>query len=388
MVEWHYKGDADITIGEVKISKTAKIILIILIIAICAITGLAIYFRHYIYDFIANPQIILATNNVELQVYGEFNPEEYIINKGDGYEYTIEQLDDIDSSKLGTYKILYKSHNSVKEAEIEMTVNVVDTLPPEITLKKDFIFLTRGEETEKFEPKDYLVSVKDNYSPEDKIKVTYTENLNFDNDELAVIYSATDEAGNVATARLNIGVYESEEQRKKAEEEEELRKQKEEEELRKKQEEEQQKQQQQQVTEKTTTKVTEKQTTKATEKATTKVTEKQTTKATEKATEKPTEKKTEKVTETPQTEKPTEPQPTEEVTEAPKPKIYGVKNHTFKVGTDYTTILLTITNGVSAGSDWVTPDMSAVNSDVPGTYTVKWSSGNGATATSKVVITE
>jgi hypothetical protein len=380
MVEWHYKGDADITIGEVKISKTAKIILIILIIAICAITGLAIYFRHYIYDFIANPQIILATNNVDLEVYGEFSPEDYIINKGDGYEYTVEQLDSIDNSKLGTYKILYKSHNSVKETEIEMTVNVVDTTEPEITLQKDFIFLTRGEETEKFEPKDYLVSVKDNYSPEDKIKVEWTENLNFDNDELAVIYSATDEAGNVATKPLNIGVYESEEQRKKAEEEEELRKQQEEEELRKKQEEEQQKQQQQQpATEKTTTKVTEKQTTKPTEKPTEK--------ATEKPTEKPTEKKTEKVTEKP-TEKPKEPEPTEEVTEAPKPKIYGIKNHTFKVGTDYTTILLTITNGVSAGSDWVTPDMSAVNSDVPGTYTVKWSSGNGATATSKVVITE
>ena len=62
--EWYYKGDADITIGEVHISNRARIILIILVISTVIVGGLGIYFRNYIYDYLVNPSIQLAERDI------------------------------------------------------------------------------------------------------------------------------------------------------------------------------------------------------------------------------------------------------------------------------------------------------------------------------------
>lgn len=364
MVEWHYSGEADITIGEVHISKTAKIILICLIIAIIAIIGLGIYFRHYIYDFIANPEILLSSDEVDLEVYSDFDPESYIKNKNDGYEYEIENADSVDTSKLGTYNVKYKSHNRVKSTEITMKVNVVDTTAPVITLSKDALMLSRGEETKNFRARNYLESVEDNYTSKENIIVEWTNVLNFDKDEVEVIYSAQDEAGNTSTAKLTILVFDTQEEIEKALEEERKR----------------------QEAENTTEDTTEDTTEKTTNKPTTQHTEAPQTEAPTTA------KPTESPTEAPRTEAPTTTEaPTEAptTTEAPKPEpyIYGVHDITVPVGTDYNTMLLSLMSGVS-GSGYVQCDYSAVNLNVPGTYRVNWSSDDGVSKVSYVTVTE
>lgn len=355
MVTWNYNGDADITLGEVKISKTAKIILIILLVILVICGGLSIYFRNYIYDFIANPQVVLSQSEINLEVHNEFIPEDYIANSTSEYTYDIAGKDEINIDKLGTYEVIYNSKNRIKSNSAKLTVNVVDTTPPEIKLTKDMLMLTRGKDTDKFNAKDYLESVSDNYSKPEKILIDFTTNIDFEhNDEIEVTYEAQDEAGNIATAKLNIAVYDSldeliaeyeknkEENGKEDEDIEAAKQEKEKEEA---------------------------------------ATQAQTEAQTQAQTEAPTQAQTEAPTEEPATEAPT--------TEAPNndPWISGVHDITVTTSTDFGTMQAQLISGVS-GSGTVYCDYSSVNLTVPGTYPVYWSSDDGASATCYVTVTE
>lgn len=374
MVEWNYKHDADITIGEEHAGKTTKIILICVFIAIAIIVGLGIYFRDYIYDLIANPEILLSDNEIDVDVYDKFDPDAYIINKNDGYEYTVEGIENVDTSKLGQYTIIYTSYNRMKSTSIEVTVNVVDKTKPVIELTDKALWLTRGEETENFDAKNYIKSITDNYSKPENIKVEYTDNIDKSKDEWTIIYSAIDEAGNQTTEELTVKIFDSEEA---------LRKQKEEEER--------QKQLEEQSTEETTESTEKPVVEPVTEKHTTKHTEKQTTKPTEKPVEHTTEKPTEKKTEAPPTEKPTEKE-TEKPTEEPvvvKPEIKGKTSYSFPVNTSVSDVLVSVLSGIySTTGSAIQGDPSGVNVYVPGTYKMKVTTDDGASKTLTIKITE
>jgi len=211
MIEWNYAGDADITIGEVHISKTSKILLILLIIGLVILGGLAIYFRAYIYDYIANPSIILTDKEIELEINSDFNPEEYIANSTEGYTYEIIGSD-IDTSKLNTYRVTYNSKNKMRSNSVELIVNVVDTTAPEIELIKDMDLLVRGKDTDNFNPSKYIKKITDNYSDEDNIKVDYTTDIDFSKDTVQIVFTATDENDNVGTKTLNLAIFENQEE--------------------------------------------------------------------------------------------------------------------------------------------------------------------------------
>ena len=136
--EWNYAHDADLTIGETHVSKTAKILLISLIVVLIILSGLAIYFRAYIYDYIVNPSVELSESSINLEVHSKFNPEEYITNINSGYTYEIEQ-NDINTDVLGEYVVTYNSKNKVRQNSIQLTVNVVDTTGPNIELTSDLL---------------------------------------------------------------------------------------------------------------------------------------------------------------------------------------------------------------------------------------------------------
>ena len=216
MIEWNYAHDADITIGEVHISKTAKILLILLIIGLIILAGVAIYFREYIHDYIANPSIVLREKEVNLEVHTEFKPEDYIANDTSGYTYEILGAD-FKTDELGSYTVTYNSKNKVKQNTTELKVNIVDTTPPEITLTKELDLLVRGEDTDNFKAHTYLKKVTDNYSDKTKIIIDYTTDIDFSKDTVQIIFSATDENGNVATKTLNLAIFASPEELEQAE---------------------------------------------------------------------------------------------------------------------------------------------------------------------------
>ena len=207
-VTWEYAYDADLTIGETKISNVAKVILILLILALIG-TGIFGYLkRDYISDYIKQPAIVLSTNEVTLEVGDEFDYKDYLtdVEYLDRWTLTYPDNKEVDTSKLGDYTVQYKLQSLANETSSDLVVHVKDSTPPEITLTETLIKLERGEQTEKFNAKDYIKSVTDNYDKEKDIEVIFTEGIDWTKDTVEVNYSATDKSNNKSNATLSIAV--------------------------------------------------------------------------------------------------------------------------------------------------------------------------------------
>lgn len=259
---WVYAHDADITFGEVHQSKVPKIALICTIAGIVVVGGLSFAFRDYISDYINNPQVVFSSEYVneqdgKLYVDAEisnkdfFNPKKYIL----GYDKDTDEIKNakyevsIDTSQLnfdavGSYPIIYHSHNKVISEDYEVIINVKDKTAPVITLELDEdkpyhvdlsengsykLTIIRNEENKKnFDPGNYIKSVTDNYTTDpDKIQVDYTKHIDFTAKSVDIIYNAYDESGNRGMTALTLIIEEdvdaiqkeNEEALKKAEEE-------------------------------------------------------------------------------------------------------------------------------------------------------------------------
>jgi len=349
VVKWEGGGNsADITFGDatiVKSNKVPKVLLITLIISIVLILGAGIYFREYIYDIVVNPAIIMTADAADVEVNTEFDPKAYVLLTNEQY-YTYEVDDsNVDISKLGDYIVHYKSSNKVQTTEYDLTVHVVDTTPPEIELTDEMITVVRDKEADNFNPTKYLKSVSDNFSEKENIKIDFTKDLNFKNDELQVIYSATDEAGNVGTKVLNIAVTDSRDAL-----EAQIRAEQEKERLEKEEQERERLEQLQQ------------------------------------------EKEEQKKQQGQQPSGQQQQQPTQQ--EQPKPSA-GVSLTaspvTIQIGTDMMTAMQMCGNAVDYrnGSGSAMPtDIAYVNFTVPGTYTVTWTCTEGLSCTQTVTVVE
>lgn len=227
IVEWNYEGDADITLGEEHISNTAKIILISLCVVIVCCIGVLIYMRHSIIDFISNPDMQLASSEINLEVFSEFDPNSYIANSNKLdklQEYNVDNP--VDTQHLGDYTVTYYSRNRVNENVTTLTVHVVDTEAPEIILAdtgdatnvKTITLLEGSEELLNLNPANYVLTITDNYDDRDHIELAYIPNEFGDlqinqviadsgdapNATMTIDYIATDTSGNSGTATLTI----------------------------------------------------------------------------------------------------------------------------------------------------------------------------------------
>lgn len=208
-IEWFYAHEADLTIGEAKISQTTKIILRILLLVFIILIAFGIYFHNQVYDFIANPKIIVAQDIVEIGLNEKFNPENYIISEDSRVQKVIyPDIESIDFSIEGEYELEYLSYNSIRENSAILKIKVVDNIPPTIKLKPEdnFMVLTRGKETENFNPLDQIESYSDNYTPIDQLKLEYTNSFNWDDNVVRINYVITDLNGLSTTETLIITV--------------------------------------------------------------------------------------------------------------------------------------------------------------------------------------
>lgn len=256
---WNYKYDADITFGEVHVSKLPKIILTFVIIGIIVLGVTIFLFKDYIYDYANNPQLQFNEKvefldgeyavDYEVSNSAYFKPEAYMedatYNKANNsydidtnnlaYTYEITGDDITKQTEVGDYKVIYNSSNRVSSESKELIVHLKDTTPPvinfELSDKAEYhvdldktgscqLVLIKGKDTNNFDPRKYIKSVTDNYSKDDKIKIDYPSNITFNQDTIDIIYAATDEADNTATASLKLIIKEDidklEEERQKA----------------------------------------------------------------------------------------------------------------------------------------------------------------------------
>lgn len=245
IMTWNYAGEADITYGEVHVSPVAKILLAISLIFIAVSAVSAIVFRDNIYDIITNPRIVLLNqvrhsngNYLEIPYNSDFDPDTLIDSDMYKNDYTIVKIDsNVDSSKLGKYKVKYISKNSVKTNVTALTVYVKDKTAPAITFKANPILLVRGVEnsekngkpiygTNSFTtPKEFISNIHDDCDGDDcKPPIVYdcsngTEiNIDYENKNLIddygkegittkiLKYKVTDKAGNMRTETLTITI--------------------------------------------------------------------------------------------------------------------------------------------------------------------------------------
>ena len=203
---WEYKYDADLTIGEKKLSNKAKIALIIILLILLTASIVGYIYRYHILDYFTEPQIMLSTNEVDIEVGSEFDYKDYLIenNYPDRYEITYPDNKDVDTNKLGTYELKFKLKNLMKEVDNILIINVKDTTSPTIELKESVLTFTRDVETKDFNPEEHIKEIKDNYDDKKDIKLTYTKTYDWSKDKVEVIYTVEDKSGNVSSNTLTI----------------------------------------------------------------------------------------------------------------------------------------------------------------------------------------
>lgn len=202
-IVWTYNKPVDITIGEVATSKTSKIILIIILSLLTTIAVFGIYFRQEIYDYITNPDIILVSNSIDLDVHSEFDPENYIAAKSP-YVSNIryENLENVDVHTLGTYVVTYISYNSTKSNTHDLTINIIDREPPVIKLTSQLAMLTHDSVTS-FDAKSYIQELSDNYTSQEDL-ILEISGYDWSKDIFELTYTVKDEVGLESYAMLNV----------------------------------------------------------------------------------------------------------------------------------------------------------------------------------------
>lgn len=245
--EWYYKHNAEMRYGDSKSYLWPKILLIVSIVVVLAVGVSAYICRDYVYDITMNPQLVLKAvicqdeNGYYVDVPYKYNfvadkfidenetlnYNEFIDPNNTDYTYSIEG--DVDTTRLGEYPVTYTSQNKVQGQQIIVNVRVTDNVKPTIVLKAqlsdiDGIYepikiVRNSHDTEEyrgtldFNQADMIESITDDYSPDDKIKIEYTENLGLNEGEgtktVNITYSATDEAGNKAVVTLPLTIYDA-----------------------------------------------------------------------------------------------------------------------------------------------------------------------------------
>lgn len=207
---WNYAGEADITIGETKVSNVAKIILLALIAGLIALGIFGFLNKNKLVDYITKPHVVLTDKEVNLEVGSNFDYKEYLAEEDypERYKVYYPKNDSVNTAKIGKYDVKYGLKTSTGVNTTDLVVNVVDTTKPTIELKDSLIKLTRGSETKNFNPKKYIKSYSDNYDPKEKLVLTHTEKFDWSKDKVEVNYSVKDSSNNVASKKLLISVSE------------------------------------------------------------------------------------------------------------------------------------------------------------------------------------
>ena len=195
-----------------KMDKRTKRISICLMVTILTCVSCVAYDtmrRQVIYD-----SLDISFTEVKDIEYGTANYNALSLVKQTNEGSKTKVKTDIDTSKLGKQEVVFEVSKDGIKKEITTTVLVKDTNAPEVTLKKEEITITEGEE---FDLNSNVEKVADKvdgdltYAEGEAKESNYTVSSNFDKSkpgEYEVVVSATDANGNTTESKYKVKVNE------------------------------------------------------------------------------------------------------------------------------------------------------------------------------------
>lgn len=167
-------------------------------------TGYYFYHKKKVFDALTPTIKLLGNDTIEIGVNSEFKDE------GAKAEFNKQNIskdiivdNNVDTTKVGTYYVVYEVTANNKKVNVKRTVNVVDKDLPVIELVGDID--NSFYVGEAYEDPGYTAT--DSYDGDLTSKVSVTNNV--DNNTpgtYEIIYSVTDSSGNEATVKRNITV--------------------------------------------------------------------------------------------------------------------------------------------------------------------------------------
>lgn len=158
---------------------------------------LAIVF--YIVQIKRTKAILVGDKRVNHEVLTKYNDEGVILKRGNkiisAKKYKVDTKSDVNTDKIGAYKIKYDIKYSFKKLNLERIVNVVDTVKPELTI--NLTEVNRDFCTKKFK-QEITYSALDNYDGD------ISSNVEVEETEDKMIYKVSDSSGNTDTKEVNI----------------------------------------------------------------------------------------------------------------------------------------------------------------------------------------
>lgn len=160
------------------------------------------YGSKFIDLFSNNLYINLITDEITLEVGETFNAESYIQEYSESEDIVIE-LPSVNTTQIGIYQAEYLISNEYRTKRVTLTVNVVDTTAPTLTLTTDTVTITQGDS---FVCALYY-EVGDNYDNNVSVSCSPLED-NIGEHEITI--TATDTSGNTTEITLIVVIEEKE----------------------------------------------------------------------------------------------------------------------------------------------------------------------------------
>lgn len=187
--------------------------LFLMILSFLIIVSCYIYHENSTYKSIN----VVAADTATVE-YGSANYDiEKLIKEVDGEIVSIKK--DIDTKVVGEQEIIIEVRKNNVIKEIPIKVSVIDTVAPEIKMKKDKVTITKGESFDLLSNVESVIDAVDgeitllNSSSDSDRKsyynFSYTDNLESVGNHEIIIY-ATDSYGNISTASFILEVCEPE----------------------------------------------------------------------------------------------------------------------------------------------------------------------------------
>lgn len=177
-------------------------IIIILIITILIISSLFIIYNTIYLDYKSDIVMeLIGEEDINLPVFDEYKEEGIKASFRDkDIKDKVEIKSDVDTNKIGEYKITYTIDYKKKHKELKRIIHVLDTIEPTLTLEGDTVTLYVGDEYN-----DPGYKAVDNYDGD----ITSSVKVDTDfNNKIAgnytLTYSVSDSSGNSISKTRNI----------------------------------------------------------------------------------------------------------------------------------------------------------------------------------------